>query len=236
MSEPNRTQQPGSPATNAAGGSEQSNILQTQTVKQHYRPNRRRFPKASWLTIIGLTLIWVLLWGQASLANLISGFVIAIAVTTCCPLPGAKTGRRFVVRPLAVAKLVTKFFIDIVVASAQISISVLTRRHPQGGIIKVNLRAHSDSFLAATAAMIALIPGSVVINVHRLTGVMYVHVFDLSKPDSAANTRADIHRQEERLLRAFGTREELLDAGFVPGSSTKLGRVTNTPVEPRNQP
>ncbi len=187
--------------------------------------SRRRFPKASWITLTWLSVLWVLFWGDLTWGNVLGGLLVALVVTTIVPLPRSVSNRRLTVRPIAFLRLAGRFAYDIVLASLQITWEILKRKQPPGAIIKVQLRAHSDSFMAATAAMTALVPGSFVVNLHRLTGVMYVHIFDIEYSGGAEGAKQSILEQEERLLRALGTKEELLDAGYVPGGSTKLGRL-----------
>ena len=67
--------------------------------------------RLSWLSIAWLTTLWVLLWGQLSVANVISGAVVAVIVTALLPLP--RIGFRGKVRPLGVLRLLARFFLDL---------------------------------------------------------------------------------------------------------------------------
>lgn len=183
--------------------------------------------RPSVLTIVLLTVMWVLLWGDASAGNFAAGLMLALLVTYALPVPrGPK--RRLTIRPIAFARLVLLFVWDIIVAATEIVVVILTGRVPQEAIIRVQTRAHSDGFLTATAGFTALVPGSIVIDAHRMTGTLYIHVFDVDQGEEAleeAHSRVLI--QEERILRALASDEELMDAGFRPGGSMKAGRLSD---------
>lgn len=183
-----------------------------------------RSRRPSVFAIITLAAMWVLLYGDLSWGNVLAGGFLAGVVTWFAPMPRTNT-RRFVVRPIALVQLIGVFLWEVLVASVQISRVIITGRRPVEAIIRVQTRAHSDAFLAATSGFVTLVPGSIVVDAHRLTGMMYVHLFDA--PDAAALQSAHdgVLRQEERLLRALGTRQDLIEAGYVPGGSMKLGRL-----------
>jgi multicomponent Na+:H+ antiporter subunit E len=188
-------------------------------------PTRRRrgWPRASWGMLVWLTAVWVLLWGDITVANAVAGLGVALLVTTVAPLPRAPFDGRF--RPWGVVRLVVRFAWDVLVASAQIAWLALRGRQPRGAVIRVRLRGHADSYLAATAGMTSLVPGSIVVEAHRLTGTLYIHVFDVALAGGLEQAHRTVMAQEERILRAFASDDQLTDAGYVPGSSPRAGRL-----------
>lgn len=62
----------------------------------------------------------------------------------------------------------------------------------------------------------SLVPGSLVVEAHRLTGMLYLHVLDLDRSGGVEAVRADVLAQEERLLRALASPQEQAAAGMVP--------------------
>jgi len=194
---------------------------------------RRRVP--SLLTVVWLTAVWVLLWGDISLANVVNGVVLAVAVTMVTPLPRVSGLGAF--RPLAVAVLVGRFAVDVVRGALEVSLVALRRRPPRSAVIKVQLRSHADIVLATTAGLSTLIPGSVVVEVHRLSGVLYLHVLDIPRTDPDAGldaVRRAVIAQEERLMRAFSTDAELADAGYRPGWRVGTGELDARSLEVRS--
>jgi multicomponent Na+:H+ antiporter subunit E len=178
-----------------------------------------------------LTAVWVLLWGDITLANAVAGLGIALLVTTVLPLPRTPFDGRF--RPWGLVRLMVKFAYDVVVASAQISWMALRGRKPHGAVIRVRLRSHSDTYLTATAGFTSLVPGSIVVEAHRVTGTLYIHVFDVGLHGGLDTAHRIVLEQEERILRAVASKEELIDAGYVPGSSPRAGRITKPAGEVR---
>ena len=181
--------------------------------------------RPSLTTLLSLAAIWVFLWGDLSWGNVIAGLLLGWFVTMITPMPRA-IHRGWAMRPTAVVRLAVFFLRDVVHAALQISWMALKGQQPKGGVIRVNLHAHSDQILAITAGMVSLVPGTIVVDVHRLAGTLYLHVFDEEMANGFDAAHHAAVAQEERILRAIGTKEELIDAGYVPGASPKLGRLT----------
>lgn len=178
------------------------------------------------LSVVLLAGMWVLLWGDPSWGNIVAGLALGVTITWLLPVPrGPK--RRLTIRPIALARLMLLFAWDVIVAASQIVAVIVQGRQPREAIIRVQTRAHSDGFLTATAGFTALVPGSIVIDAHRLTGTLYVHVFDVGEGEEALDlAHRRVLEQEERILRALASDDELADAGYRPGGSMKAGRLT----------
>lgn len=174
---------------------------------------RRRTVWAHWPTTVWLTIVWVLLWGDLSVANVLAGLALALVVTVLLPLPPIGWGGRL--RPLGLARLVLVFARDVVVASAQVAAHAFRREPPRGAVIGVRMRASSDLYLTMTAELCSLVPGSVVVEAHRLTSTLYLHILDVRTSGGIEAARQAVLDQEERVLRAFGSDAELAAAGLV---------------------
>jgi multicomponent Na+:H+ antiporter subunit E len=177
-------------------------------------PRRRRLA-AQWPTMLWLVVVWVLLWGDFSVGNVLAGAVIAVAVTGLLRM----TPIQFhgTVRPVALLVLVGRFAWDLVHASVEVSWVALRPRHtPRGAVIGVQLRNHSDLYLTMTAELCSLVPGSLVVEAHRLTGMLYLHVLDVEQSGGVERARRTVLEQEERVLRAFASDSELREAGLEP--------------------
>ncbi|WP_188043463.1 Na+/H+ antiporter subunit E [Changpingibacter yushuensis] len=182
-----------------------------------------RFPHASLGTILWITIVWVLLWGDVTPGNILSGFGLALLITTVAPFPTARFDGRF--RPKALAWLAVVFVWDLLKASWQQAWFIVRGKYPNSAIIRVHLRSNSDAYLAMTAGMTALVPGSVVVDADQTSGMVYVHIFDVELAGGLDAAHAAVLDLEERILRAFASRNELLKSGFVPGWSTTSGRL-----------
>jgi multicomponent Na+:H+ antiporter subunit E len=175
-------------------------------------PRRRRAP-LQWASILVLTAVWVLLWGDLSVANVLGGAVVGVLVTTLLPLPPVDFHGK--IRPLALLYLFVRFVYDLAVASVHVAILALDfRRVPRGAVVGVQLRNHSDLYLTITSELSTLTPGSLVIEAHRLTGMVYLHVLDIDAYGGAEKVREDTLALEERVLRAFASDAELEEAGL----------------------
>jgi multicomponent Na+:H+ antiporter subunit E len=174
--------------------------------------SRRRRVAVQWPTLVWLTVVWVLLWGEVSVGNVLAGLIIGLVVSVAMPLPPVAAGARL--RPLACAHLVGRFAVDVVVASFQVGVQAFRRRPPQSAVIRVRLRSTSDLYLTLTAELCSLVPGSVVVEAHRLTGTLYLHVLDVAGDDGIEKARRGALDQEERVLRAFASDAQLAAAGL----------------------
>ena len=175
---------------------------------------RRANLAAQWPTILWLAVVWVLLWGDVSWGNIIAGLILAVTITLVLPLPAIAF--HGTVRPLALLALLGRFVVDLVVASIQVSVQAFRFSHtPRGAVVGVRLRSSSDLYLTLVAELSTLVPGSLVIEAHRLTGMLYLHVLDLDSYGGVDKVRDDVHALEARVLRALASDEELEAAGLA---------------------
>jgi multicomponent Na+:H+ antiporter subunit E len=165
--------------------------------------HRHQVPLLAWLV-----LVWILLWGTWSWANLLSGLAVALAVTLLFPLPPVAGNTR--VRPLPLLRFVRHFLVDLVVSGAQVAWrAVGPGGARQGAIVRVQLRADSDLLLTVVAETISLVPGSLVLDLdreHRLISVHLLHVDDLADVE---RQKRDVLATEDRIVRAFGTAADI---------------------------
>ncbi|RIQ19560.1 Na+/H+ antiporter subunit E [Jiangella rhizosphaerae] len=158
--------------------------------------------------LIGLTVVWVLLWGGLTVGNVLSGLVVAVVVTLVFPLPPIVFGGRLRARGLAV--LIGWFVVELVVASVQVAaLALRIGRPPLNAVIEVDLRSRSDLYLTLTAELLSLVPGSLVVEVRRSTSTLFLHVLGVRDESDVEAARRRALRQEERVVRALASDEEL---------------------------
>jgi multicomponent Na+:H+ antiporter subunit E len=168
--------------------------------------------------LIWLVLVWNLLWGTWSWANLISGIVVALVVTLVLPLPPVVGGARL--RP-AVVVFLGHFVVDLVHSAAQVASQTI---RPSGirnsAIISVQMRTDSDLLLTVVAESLTLVPGSVVIDLDRERRTLSLHILNVRDEADVERARAAVLAEEERVVRAFGSAEEIaaLSGGTTPGA------------------
>lgn len=174
----------------------------TRTTRRgNVRPTRYR--AVQWPMVLWLALLWWVLWGSYSLLSLVGGVVVAVLVCFVLPLPPLRMSVR--VRPVAVVVLVARFLGDVVVASLQVAwITVVPPRPLRNAIVRVPLRSESDFVQVVVAELLSLVPGSVVVEAHRASHTLYLHVIDVRDDRDIDRFRERVWAQEQRVVRAFG--------------------------------
>ncbi|WP_255686074.1 Na+/H+ antiporter subunit E [Micromonospora okii] len=191
------------PARTGPGGPAAGADAAPPPARARTRPWRDRLVALAWMA-----LIWCLLWGRFTWGNLVAGLLVAAAVLVFFPLPPVTFGGRL--RPRALLVLLGRFLTELVVASAHVAwLAVRFGHRPRDAIIAVRLRVRTDLNLALTAELISLVPGTLIIEVDRDRGVLYVHVLDARGPEDLAASRRRVLVTEARLVRAIGSPAEL---------------------------
>lgn len=143
--------------------------------------------------------VWVALWSELSVANVIWGLVVGAATTVLVPPHGGP--RTVAVRPLPLLRLVGHFLWALVRASAVVAWEVVTPRNRiHQGIVAAPLQATSPGVITLIANIISLTPGTLTLEVRTDPPVLYVHIMHLR---TVEEVRGDIQRLEALVLRAF---------------------------------
>jgi multicomponent Na+:H+ antiporter subunit E len=148
-----------------------------------------------------LLAMWLLLWGEWSVANLAGGVLVVTALFLVFPSdrPLLPTRR---VHPLALVHLVGYFLVELVLANVSVTRSVLGRAAAsRSGMVDVDLCSDDPGMITLITTMTALTPGSVMVEVHRSPPTARVHAFGQGDPARVAST---IRRLEELCIRAVG--------------------------------
>lgn len=156
-----------------------------------------RFWLVAWLTVL-----WMVLWRDFSLANLITGVIGAFAVTGLYQLRRARVPQH----PLRLRPLLSflgYFIWQLVVANITVARVIVSRRSKvHTGIISVPLGNASDLATTLVANAITLTPGSMTIEVRDQPRRLYVHVLHLGDTETE---RLGVEEMARRGLRAFGS-------------------------------
>jgi multicomponent Na+:H+ antiporter subunit E len=166
------------------------------------RGGRRRAPQLT--GVLWLTLVWIALWGDISVANLLAGALLGVAVSLAFPLPRVPVRMR--PRPHLVLWALLRFFADVVAASAGVIKVILFSRDLRCAVVQVDLRSSSDLVLTIVGQMTSLVPGSFVVEVRRSSHSLFLHVLDTPTRDAADRARARTLALEERVCKALAIR------------------------------
>jgi multicomponent Na+:H+ antiporter subunit E len=170
------------------------------------------------LLVAWLTLVWVLLWGEASVGNVLAGVVLGLLIVAAFPPADERGGG---LHPWAVITFGVWFAKALVIANLSVAREVLRPRLAlQEGIVAVPLRSRSPLVATFVANAITLTPGTLTVDV-RPAGfgvdehgdvvesaeppVLFVHCLVVGDPEQV---RAEGLELEERVVRAFGTAED----------------------------
>lgn len=174
-----------------------------------------------------LTVIWVLLWGEPSVANVLSGIVVSSLLLAV--FPGRRGTRPDLgrPRPIGLVRFLAYVGVQFVVSNVLVAREIVTRRsRVRTGVVACRLRTESPSMIAFLANIVALTPGTMPVDVETDPPTLYVHVLMLKDPASA---RRDVARLESLAVRAFGTAADIARVSGTPapdarGAMTKDSR------------
>lgn len=161
----------------------------------------RRVGVVAWLTTL-----WVVLWRDLSLANVVSGVVVALVVLTLFRVPtltvSARLPHRHTVRPVALVRFLAWFLSEVVAANLVVAREIITPGDTiRAGIVAVPLRGHSDLVTTVVAGVVTLTPGTLTAEVRGTPPVLYVHVMHLDDPEAL---RREVLAVEEKVIRVIG--------------------------------
>jgi len=158
--------------------------------------------------LVGLVVLWMVLWGQLTWVSILTGIIVAIAVTRVLYLPPADISGRLNLWYLAV--FLAHFAIDVAVASFTVAFQALSPRPiPLSSVIGIQLRTRSDFVMTLDAIAMSLVPGSIVVEVDRERSILYFHTFDTTTTADIEAMRRKVLVIESRIVRAIGSKEDL---------------------------
>ena len=175
-----------------------------------------------WTAVVGLTLLWLLMWGEVTPVLVVGGVLVSLVVLVVFPFPKADWGGSF--RPWPFLVLVSRFAFDLVVASFEVAwLAVRPRPLGRSAVIQVQLHTRSDLLLVLTGELVSLVPGSLLIELDEDRGIITLHVLDGDQ--DLSRVEAQVLAQERRVIAALGSRAER-DA-YCSGSGATTPEVTS---------
>ena len=149
-----------------------------------------------------LILVWMLLWGNVSAANALSGLAVALVITVLLPLPRVPTEGRL--HPLSLLRLVIQVAYYLVLSSVQVSwLALKPGPPPMAAVLRAHLAIKSDLVLALAVNVLNLIPGGIVLEIDQTRRMIYVHVIDAGSEKSVQRFYRQVAEVERLMIRAF---------------------------------
>lgn len=170
--------------------------------------NRRASFLGRAVIVAWLIAMWVLLWGDFTLPNLLTGALAAVALVLLFP-PTDTNDDPIVVRPLPAASFLAWFLWALVVTNWAVAKEVLSpasRSDIRTAIVGVPLKTQSGRLATIIANSITLTPGTLTVDARGRPAVLYVHTLQFVDADTS---REGVEDLERRVVRAFGTAEEV---------------------------
>lgn len=164
-----------------------------------------------------LTLVWILLWGRVSVANILGGVAVAAVITVLLPLPVVPVQGR--VHPLSLARLVLQVLWWLVQSSLQVAWQAIRPGPaPRSAVLHARLAVKSDLVLALAVNAINLIPGTIVLEIDQTSRLLYVHVLDVGSERAVEQFYRQIAWLERLLVSAFER-----DSEWRPSDASREG-------------
>jgi len=160
---------------------------------------------------LALVVLWLLLWGDLSVANVLSGAAVAVVLLVVFPLGTDRDQTdRFAIHPVAVVRLLATFVGQVLWSNVLLTRSILT---PDAGlrtaVVVCPLASRSNRVMTLTANLLALTPGIMPVDVTTDPSSISVHVL-LATPDEV---RRNVAHLEALVIAAVGERDASPAAG-----------------------
>lgn len=171
-------------------------------------PGRVRGVVGQWPLLLVMALAWGALWQDFGLHVLLAGLMFAVLVTVLFPLPPIPFSGRL--HPWPALVFAVRFLADAAASSVSVAAAILRRGHRvRSSVVAVPLRSRDDLVVTLVSHALALVPGSIVLDVDRASRVLYLHCLDTTTPAQARRHREKALRVEALVIRAVGSAADL---------------------------
>lgn len=165
----------------------------------------KRPPRISILLFLLTLILWVMLWGEVTFANVLSGILVATLLNLAMPIP---PNSALDINFGGMVRLYGSWTIDFVKASISVSWLAIRRADPPPtAIIKVPMRTNDDISLTTAMALINLQPGGIIVDIDKREKTLTMHILDASSTSKVAEQINQLTRIERRVIRAFENRD-----------------------------
>lgn len=153
--------------------------------------------------VLAIAVIWVMLWDQLTVANVLAGLIVGVVVLIAFPLPAVVRG----VDPHLIGgiRLWSSVGWDLVVSNLHVAWMIINPRATFTSIVvECEISTDSPPLLSTIANIIALSPGMMAVEAARDPNVMLVHTLTFTPEE----VRRRVGLLERRVIAAFGTTDD----------------------------
>jgi multicomponent Na+:H+ antiporter subunit E len=179
--------------------------------------------------LIWLTSLWVALWADLSVGNIIGGLFVALVVVGVARPTGVTGLERTSFRPISALMYTGYFLWQLVKSNLVVAWEIITPDLKiNRAIIAVPMHTTSAGVVTLIASSVTLTPGTVTVHVAEkpssdggpVERTLFIHVLHFMDVESV---RRDVMQLERLAIKAFGQRNELLlvDAALNATSNGK---------------
>ena len=157
--------------------------------------------------IFWMTLMWILLMGEITWANVVAGAGLGLAITMLLPLPKLPTGGVEVDLPKLVVFLI-RWVGELLVAAVQVSwLAIRPADPPKSAIFKVPMRLNSELALYFATCAYNLQPGGCVTDIDLANRTWTIHVLSAGTQKDVEKALADVDKLERSMIAIFEKRK-----------------------------
>ncbi|MFP5322035.1 MAG: Na+/H+ antiporter subunit E [Acidimicrobiia bacterium] len=154
---------------------------------------------------IWLTALWVGLWRSTTPATLLTGVVLAVALTWAVRRSDDHRERHRI-HPLPLLRYLGHMLVALVRSNVELAREVLTPTdYTRPGILEVRLPPSSELVLTVIANSITLTPGTITLELRAESSTLVVHVLHLRDTEAARAEVEHLHRLATAAFEHVGT-------------------------------
>ncbi|KZE99992.1 MAG: Na+/H+ antiporter subunit E [Rhodococcus sp. (in: high G+C Gram-positive bacteria)] len=153
-------------------------------------------------TLAWLTAVWVLLWGNVSVANVLGGMVVGLGIMMLLPLPKVPVEGR--IHVLSLIRLVAVYIYLAAESSVNVAwLAIRPKAPPVTGVLRCRIAIKSDLVLTLLVDGLNMFPGTMVLEIDQTRRLIYVHVLDMGTQKAVDSFYRSVRRLEKLFIAAF---------------------------------
>lgn len=148
---------------------------------------------------VALVVTWIALWGELNGANIITGFIVAVLITSMFPTQNPVHHR---LRIIGAVKFLGKFLVDLVASSVDVARTVLfpTPERLQVKVVSVQLHTQDSLVTTIVCNAMTLTPGTMTVAIDEPSHTMKIHVLGNADEDTVSR---HVYELEKRVMDAL---------------------------------